>query len=118
MSTRVAKLRTSLLFAAALALPTQSALADMVSTDRVASDAAIQADREKIRAFMSRADAERSLKALGVDAASAKARVDALTDAEVIRLADKIDTLPAGGDLGKNDIVIILLIAILVALIL
>ena len=118
MSTRVFKLRNSLLFAAALALSTQSALAEMVSTDQLASDAAIRADREKIRAFMSRADAERGLKALGVDATSAKERVDALTDAEVIRLADKIDTLPAGGDLGKNDIIIILLVAILVALIL
>jgi len=66
---------------------------------------------------MSRADAERSLKALGVDAESAKQRVDALTDAEVISLADKIGSLPAGGNLSTNEIIIILLVAILVALI-
>ena len=117
MNIRVSKLRNSLLFAAALALPTQSALADLVSTDQLVSDATIQVDRDKIRAFMSRADAERSLKALGVDPESAKQRVDALTDAEVVSLAGKIDTLPAGGNLSTNDIIIILLVAILVALI-
>ena len=89
-----------------------------MSTDRVASKATIQADREKIRAFLDRADAVRSLKAMGVDAESAKQRVDAMTDSEVISLAGRIDSLPAGGDLGKSDIVIILLVAILVVLIL
>jgi len=105
------------LFAAALALPIQAAIADIVSTDQLAAGPTVQADRQKIRDFLNRADAERNLKALGIDANSARERVDALTDAEVVSLANKIDTLPAGGNLGKNDIIIILLIAILVVII-
>ena len=109
--------RKSLLFMTLLALPVHSAMAELVSTDKVASKAEVQADREKIRTFLSRADAERTLKALGVDDKSAKERVNALTDSEVISLAGKIDSLPAGGALGTNDIIIILLVAILVVLI-
>jgi hypothetical protein len=33
----------------------------------------------------------------GVDAAEAKARVDAMTDAEVVEVAARLDHLPAGG---------------------
>jgi hypothetical protein len=54
--------------------------------------------------------------ALGVKPELAKQRVDALTDAEVVSLAGKIDTLPAGGALSSTDLIIILLVAILVAL--
>ena len=76
----------------------------------------VQADREKVRVFMNRADAERSLKALGVQPELARQRVDALSDEEVVRIAGTIDTLPAGGNLGQTDLIIILLVAILVVL--
>ena len=114
---RLSAVRNSLLLTAALVLPAHSAQAELVSTDHVVPNAAIQGDREKIRAFLSRAEAQRGLKALGVDAGSARQRVDALTDSEVVSLAGKIDSLPAGGNLGTSDIIIILLVAILVALI-
>lgn len=117
MMVRASNLKNSLLLAAALALPTQAAIADIVSTDQLATGPAVQADRKKIRDFLNRADAERHLRAMGIDAKSARDRVDALSDAEVVSLASKIDTLPAGGNLGKNDIIIILLVAVLVALI-
>lgn len=118
MNIRASKLRNAVLIAAiaaSFALPLQSARADLVSTDQVMSDAKVQADREKIRTFLGRSDAERNLVTLGVDPESAKQRVDALTDEEVVALAGKIDTLPAGGALSNTDIIIILLIAILVA---
>jgi hypothetical protein len=34
----------------------------------------------------------------GIDPIEAKARLDSLSDAEVIRLAEQIENLPAGGD--------------------
>jgi len=53
---------------------------------------------------------------MGVDGLAAKDRVAALTDQEVHALAESIDALPAGGNLGTNDIIVILLVAILVVL--
>jgi len=45
----------------------------------------------------------------------AKERVAALNEQEVHALAERIDSMPAGGTLSQMDMVIILLIAILVA---
>ena len=49
---------------------------------------------------------------LGVDAASAQARVDALTDAEVAQLDHQIEQLPAGGSsvLGALVFIFVLLL--------
>ncbi len=119
MDKRASKFRNSIMsaaIAAAFALPLQSAQAELVSTEQVASDVKVQADREKVRAFLSRADAQRSLVALGVEPELAKQRVDALTDAEVVTIAGKIDTLPAGGALTNTELILIVLIAILVAI--
>ncbi|OGA39174.1 MAG: hypothetical protein A3G24_18820 [Betaproteobacteria bacterium RIFCSPLOWO2_12_FULL_62_13] len=119
MNAGASKLRNSVLsaaIAAVFALPLQSAQAELVSTEQVMSDTKVQTDREKIRAFMNRADAERNLMALGIEPELAKQRVDALTDAEVVTIAGKIDTLPAGGALTNTELILILLIAILVAI--
>ncbi len=116
MKTRAPKRLNSLLIAAALALPLQSAKAELISTDEAASHAKIQEERDKVRAFLSRADAQQNLVALGVKPELAKQRVDALTDAEVMNLAGKIDSLPAGGALSNQELILIVLIAILVAI--
>lgn len=66
-----------------------------------------------------RETAMRTLEALGVSAAEAEARVNALTEEEVRQLAAEARALPAGGEpLTYQQIGLILLIAILVALIL
>jgi len=44
-----------------------------------------------------REDIQNALMAQGIDPAEAKARIYSLSDAEVVRLADQIDKLPAGG---------------------
>jgi len=102
--------------AAAFALPPPLARAELVSTEQLVSDYGVQADREKVRAFLSRADAQREMKAMGVAPETAKQRVDALTDAEVTNLAGKIDTVPAAGRLSTTELILIVLIAILVAI--
>jgi hypothetical protein len=116
MKTRAPKRLNLLLIAAALTLPLQSAKAELISTDEVASHAKIQEERDKVRAFLSRTDAQQNLVALGVAPELAKQRVDALTDAEVMNLAGKIDSLPAGGALSNQELILIVLIAILVAI--
>lgn len=90
--------------------------AEMVSTEQVAARQTVGVDREKLKAFVGREEVQARLQALGVQGGIAKDRVDALTDPEVAQLVQKIDTLPAGGNLSQTDIIIILLIAILVAI--
>jgi hypothetical protein len=73
-------------------------------------------DREKVRQILDRANVRERLQLLGVDALDARSRVDAMSDAEVHALAQRIDSLPAGGSLSQNDWILILLVAILVVL--
>ena len=54
-------------------------------------------ERQRVAAFLERADVQAALAAHGVAAADAKSRVAAMTDAEVGELAAGIDELPAGG---------------------
>lgn len=81
-----------------LGLPLQSAYAGLVGTDKVAVSAQSQSERERIRTFLDREDVQNELQAQGVDVNTAKARVDALTDEEVQKVAGKLDRMPAGGD--------------------
>lgn len=81
-----------------LGLPLQSAYAGLVGTDKVAVSAQSQSERERIRTFLDRESVRNELQAQGVDANTAKARVDALTDEEVQKVAGKLDKMPAGGD--------------------
>ncbi|AYC35103.1 hypothetical protein D3880_14930 [Pseudomonas cavernae] len=98
---------------ASLPLPAEAA---MVSTQEAVAAQMLQEDRDKVRDFLDRATVQEKMKVMGIDATLAKSRVDALTAQELASLAQRIDTLPAGGALSTMDIVIILLIAILIAI--
>lgn len=93
----VSRILVAVLFA--LGLPLQPARAGLVGTDRVLSPARSGQDRDRIRAFLDRADVRAELQRQGIDPAGAAARVDALTDAEAHKVAGRLDTLPAGGDI-------------------
>jgi hypothetical protein len=75
-------------------------------------------DRAKVQNFVERANVKERLQAMGVSGLVAKDRVAALTEEEVHALAQRIDAMPAGGDLSNADLILILLIAILVAIVL
>lgn len=72
------------------------------------------ADRAKVQQFLERANVRDRLQAMGVGGLNARERVDALSEDEVHALAQRIDGLPAGGNLSEMDIILILLVAILV----
>lgn len=111
--------RTSMvLLALVLCLPMRPAHAGMIGAEAAASPDPAQLDRAKVQAFVDRADVKQRLQALGVSGLVAGDRVASLSDAEVHELAQRIDAMPAGGALSQNDLIIILLIAILVALVL
>ena len=98
------------LAAIAFAFVSAPVSADIVSTEDILS----RSDRERVRAFLDREGVEDRLKALGVAPELAKKRVDSMTDEEVLLVAGRIDTLPAGGALDNTDWIIILLVVILV----
>ncbi|MDH3319590.1 MAG: PA2779 family protein [Betaproteobacteria bacterium] len=69
------------------------ALAGIVSTDAIVTGV----ERERLVSLLERSEIQAQLKDLGVDAAAARARVAALSDAEAAQLASQLDELPAGG---------------------
>jgi hypothetical protein len=91
--------------------PYQIAQAGMIGTDQVAT-ASSQADRNAVLGFVTRTDVAGQLQSLGLDPASAKERVAAMTDAEVSYLANRIESLPAGGDTAGVILLILVIAAI------
>jgi hypothetical protein len=78
--------------------PKPSCLAAMIGTESVVDAARGDQARQYVNRILEREDVQRVLKAQAVSAQEAKARVDALSDAEVADLAAKLDKAPAGGD--------------------
>jgi hypothetical protein len=101
----------------ALCLQTSAVMAGIVATDELAAPNQVDMDKAKVQAFMDRADVKERLQALGVEESSAKDRVAAMNDQEVHAMAQKIDSMPAGGTLSNNELILILLIIILLLLI-
>ncbi|MDO8811751.1 MAG: PA2779 family protein [Gallionella sp.] len=101
MNSRFMRMTSRLLITSVLGLglPIQSAYAGIVGTDKIAASAQSQSERERIRTFLDRADVRNELQAQGIDADAAKMRVAALTDEEVQKVAGKLDTMPAGGEI-------------------
>jgi hypothetical protein len=91
--------------------PYQIAQAGMIGTDQVAT-ASSQSERNAVLGFVTRADVAGQLQAMGLDPASAKDRVAAMTDAEVSYLANQIESLPAGGDTAGVILLILVIAAI------
>ena len=76
-----------------------SAQATLVSTEQVAASEGVRsatAERAQVDQLLARADVAAGLLERGVTVEQARARVAALTDAEVATVAQTIDTAPAG----------------------
>lgn len=115
LSTQAARLITLVLITA-LALQMPMARAEIVGTEALATQSQAELDRAKVQAFVERANVKERFEAMGLSGLVAQDRVAALSEAEVHALAQRIDAMPAGGNLSNNDLIIILLIAILVAI--
>ncbi len=91
----LSKLISQLLILSMVVLPF-STQAGMIGTDQVAASATAQANRDKVRDFVSRTDVQKQFEALGLTPSNAAERVNAMTQDEINRIAGQIDTLPAG----------------------
>jgi hypothetical protein len=80
-----------------LSLPHKSSFAGMIGTETVLDATRSQEARDYLNRTLAREDVRASLIAQGIDPLEAKARVESLSDAEAVSLADQIEELPAGG---------------------
>ncbi len=78
--------------------------------------ATLATDRSTLDHFMARADVQAKLEQMGLSQEVTQQRLAVLSNAEVAQLADRINSMPAAGALGFQEMVIILLVAILVVL--
>ena len=82
--------------------PLFGAQAALIGSDQVISDpaaAALEAgaaDREKVVNFLRQDGVRDELVAMGVDPGEVEARLSALSPAELAKLSDRIDAMPAG----------------------
>ena len=97
-----------------LAVPYQSAFAAMIGTETVIDMVRGQEARDYLNQIVTRQDVKAVFMSYGLDPLEAKARLDTLSDTEIVRLYDQIEQLPAGGsDLGTAFIAIGVVIIIL-----
>jgi hypothetical protein len=84
-----------------LAVPYQSVFAAMIGTETLMDMARGQEARDCLNRMMIREDVQTAFTLYGITPLEAKARLDTLSDTEIIRLYNHIEQLPAGGsDLG------------------
>ena len=107
--------------AAVVALQAPLAQAELIGPEAVLamqSPVQEQLDRAKVQQFLESAALKDRLRAMGVDGINASQRIDAMTEQEVHALAQRIDSLPAGGAFSDRDIILVLLIALLIVVVL
>lgn len=100
-----------------LTVPFQPVLADMIETEATLNMSAKGQDaRNMIKSILAREDAQAVLRAQGIDPLEAMARVNNLTDAEAVRIADQIEELPAGGNFLIGLLVAVGIIVLILAI--
>lgn len=100
-------------FGLAAALIMQPAHAEMIGTET----AHAQDERGRVRALVQRPELSKSLETMGLPPAEAVARVDAMSDAEVLQLAGRLDAVLAGGQVS-NETLLLIIVLVLVLIIL
>ena len=82
------------------AVPVGPTHAALVPTESLIATQSVSAERQTVVDFMAREDVQSELMKYGVNQDEASARVAALTDAEISRIAERIEELPVGQDAG------------------
>lgn len=112
----VAALGVSLMAAAPAARAELIGTQQLTQRQSVQGAATLATDRVTLDHFMARADVQAKLEQMGLSQEVTQQRLAALSNAEVAQLAGRINSMPAAGTLGFQDMVLILLVAILVVL--
>jgi hypothetical protein len=113
LSKLLADLWIVLAFGAAAALLPPQVHAGVISTEA----AHAQDERARVKALVERPELSKGLERLGLNPADAAARVDAMSDAEVLQLAGRLDAAIAGGQLTNEQLLLIIIILLLIIII-
>jgi hypothetical protein len=74
-------------------------------------------ERERVKAMLERPEIQAEMQKMGVAPADAAARVDAMTAEELRSLAGRLDSLPAGGRVSDQTLLIIIILILLIVII-
>lgn len=92
-----------------IAVPARAAL---VGTEQLLASSGQSDARERVDVFLARDEVRQQLQAWGVAPAHAQARIAALSEDEVVMLAERIDEMPAGA--GVLEVVGIVFVVLLI----
>ena len=95
-------------------VPLVPARAALIGTDDVLQQPDFSADREKVARFLERQDVREQMASFGVSPTDVDARVAALSDEEIARIAGKIDQMPA----GQGTVAVVLTAVLIILLVL
>lgn len=95
--------------------PPQAVWAAWVETESVLNRSAADSARARLEIFLARQDVQAALQTHGIDPREAYSRAASLSDAEILRVADRIPEMPAGGSalgviIGAGLVVFIVLL--------
>ncbi|GGB36287.1 hypothetical protein GCM10011502_06680 [Oceanisphaera marina] len=76
----------------------QAQPSQLVSTQSALDAVQVSAERERINDLLARSDVREQLVNYGVELNEVEARVAALSDQEVLQMADQLDNMPAGAN--------------------
>lgn len=79
-------------------LAVQAQPSQLVSTQSALDAVQVSAERERINDLLARTDVQEQLVNYGVELNEVEARVAALSDQEVLQMADQLDNMPAGAN--------------------
>lgn len=102
-----------LAFGLAVVLLMPQANAGLIGTQDVMRDL----ERERVKAMLERPELVQQLSKAGIAVEAARARVDAMSDAEVLQLAGKLDAAIAGGQLSNEGVLLVVIIVLLIIII-
>lgn len=89
-------------------VPAAQSQASPLSTDALAQIASASDARARVLAQFDREEVARGLEGYGIDPAEARARVAALSDAEIQQIAGRLDQIPAGEGNAVGLVILIL----------
>ena len=93
-----------------LSVPYRPALAAIIGTETMIDLGRAQEARDRVNDILAREDVKAAFIAQGINPQEAKARVDTLSNAEIINLADQLDQLPAGGSTLETVLIVALIV--------
>jgi hypothetical protein len=102
-----------LLSALLVLMPVMSAQAGMLDTDTLITTGQLQQSIAGLQQLLEHEDAQRQLLALGVSPEQVRERVANLSDSELARINQGIDTLNAGGDSVLGVLLIIFIVFVI-----